>query len=138
MIQRFSRYVEKVFHWSDRVAALRDNRPRPQIPTRTVFQSAVLMFALRLGSLNALEARMRPCGRWGALTGRRALSADSVARIVGAMFSQDLRDLLGQVAHRMRRNKVLDENPWPLRFLALDGHEFFSLHPPLLPSVLPA
>ena len=42
------------------------------------------------------------------------------------MDSEPLRNLLSQANHRLRRNKTLQDNPWALRFVALDGHEFFS------------
>lgn len=135
MIARFCRYAEKIFGLGHLTAGLRDGRTRPQIPTAAIFNSALLMFAMRLGSLNALESQMRPGGRWASLTGRRTLSADSVGRVVGRMSVQDLRGLLGQLLRRMRRNKILQDNPWPLRFVALDAHEFFSLHPALLPPM---
>ena len=34
--------------------------------------------------------------------------------------------MLSGVNHKLRRNKALEDNPWALRFVALDGHEFFS------------
>ncbi|NQU44692.1 hypothetical protein HQ520_15485 [bacterium] len=58
--------------------------------------------------------------------GPRKPSPDSIARIVDSMDSEGLREALSEINHRLRRNKVLDESPWALRFVALDGHEFFS------------
>jgi len=126
MMARFCRYVEKVFHWNALLERLRDSRQKPQIPTRAVFTSVVMLFATRLGSLNALEEQLRVAGRWKSVVGRRLPSADSVGRIVAGIDSECLRDILSQIGHILRRNKVLDENPWSLRFVALDGHEFFS------------
>jgi hypothetical protein len=126
MMARFCRYVEKVFDLSTQLENLLDSRSKPQIPTSAVFLSALMMFVTRLGSVNALEAELRVPKRWDGVVGGRKPSADSIGRIIGLMDPECLRDVLSHINHRLRRNKVLDDNPWALRFLALDGHEFFS------------
>jgi hypothetical protein len=132
MMARFCRYVEKVFDWSAQLESLRDSRSKPQIPTATVFLSALMMSAARLGSVNALEAELRVLKRWDGVVGKRKPSADSVGRIAGLIDPECLRNVLSHINHRLRRNKVLDDNPWPLRFATLDAHEFFSQQTPLL------
>ena len=136
MMSRFSRYVEKVFGWSHRLACLRDSRRKPQIPTGSVFLSATMMFVARLGSLNALETELRVPRRWERIVGKRKPSADTVGRVMSQIDPESLRDILSSILHRLRRNKALDDNPWPLRFVVLDGHEFFSQLQTLLPSML--
>lgn len=126
MMTRFCRYIEKVFDWSARLPLLGDSRVKPQIPTAAIFLGALMMCVTRLRSLNALEGELRVPGRWEKLLGRRKPSADCVGRVVALMDAEQLRDLLSSINHRLRRNKVLEDNPWPLRFMALDGHEFFS------------
>ena len=126
MMERFCRYLDKVFGWSAQLAALRDGRRRPQIPTAAVFMNALMMAATRLASLNALESQLRHGGRWAGVLGRRAISADSLGRVVGLMDSEALCRLLSEVNHRLRRKKMLGDNPWALRVVAFDGHEFFS------------
>jgi len=123
--QRFRRYVEKVFDWSGQITALRDSRKKPQIPNRSIFLGALMMFVTRLGSLNGLEGELRIPRRWDKIIGKRKPSADRVGQVLALMDSGQLRDLLSDVNHTLRRNKALDDNPWPLRFVALDGHEFF-------------
>jgi hypothetical protein len=39
--------------------------------------------------------------------------------------SEQLRSILSGINHQLGRNKVFDKEG-PLRFAALDGHEFFS------------
>lgn len=126
MMARFCRYVEKVFGLNDHVARLRDSRQQPQIETSVIFLSAMMMCVARLRSLNAMESECRVPGRWEKILGSRKPSADTVGRVVALMDSKLLRDMLSEINHRLRRNKALDENPWPLRFVAFDGHEFFS------------
>ena len=126
MMARFSRYVEKVFHFSDRMAGLRDSRPKPQIPVSAVFLSVLMMFVARLRSLNALEGELRVLGRWEKVVGKNKPSADTIGRVMGLVDPECLRDILSDVNHRLRRNKALDDNPWPLRFVIFDAHEFFS------------
>jgi len=126
MMARFCRYLDKVFDWRGRVARLRDGRARPQIPTAAVFLSAFIMCATRLRSLNALQGELRVPRRWEPVVGARKPSADRVGQVVALFDPQELRDMLSGVNHTLRRNKALDDNPWPLRFVAMDGHEFFS------------
>ena len=126
MMARFCRYLEKVFDWSSRLAGLSDSRQRPQIPTAAIFTSAFMMCATRLRSLNALEGELRVPRRWEKIVGPRKPSADRVGQVAALMDPEALRDMLSGVNHTLRRNKALDDNPWALRFVALDGHEFFS------------
>jgi len=42
------------------------------------------------------------------------------------MDRERLRDLLSALHHRLRRNKVLEDNPWAARFVLLSVIFFFS------------
>ena len=126
MMARFCRYLEKVFDWNNLLAVLGDSRKRPQIPTAAIFLGALMMGVTRLRSLNALEGELRVPRRWEKILGARKPSADRVGQVVGLMEPEELRDMLSGVNHKLRRNKALQDNPWALRFVALDGHEFFS------------
>jgi len=137
MMPRFCRYIEKVFGCSRWLAGLSDARPRPQIPASTVFSSALMMFATRRGSLNALEVALRTADRWKHVVGRRRPSADTVSRVMTQIDTECVRDVLSGINHRLKRNKVL-ANHWGLRFVALDGHEFFRRQASPLQSVQPA
>ena len=126
MMARFWRHAQKIFGLSQHAAQLTDSRQQPQIATSVIFLSALLMCVTRQRSLNAMEGECQTPRRWQKILGARMPSADTVGRVVGLMDSERLRDILSDINHRLRRNKALDENPWPLRFVALDGHEFFS------------
>jgi len=126
MMARFCRYIEKVFGWGAQLATLKDLRKKPQIPTGAVFTSIMMMFVTRMGSLHAMEGELRASKRWEKIVGGRKPSADRMGEVAALMDSEPLRDMLSSVHHRLRRNKVLDDYPWPLRTVALDGHEFFS------------
>lgn len=126
MMARFCRYIEKVFHWSERIEMINDSRKKPQIPTRSIFLSAFMMFVNCLGSLNAMESELRVPNRWEKIVGERKPSADTMGRVAELIDPEILRDLLSAINHQLRRNKALDESPWALRFATMDGHEFFS------------
>lgn len=126
MMARFCRYLEKVFDWSTRLAGLGDARTKPQIPTAAIFTSALMMCVTRLNSLNALEGELRAPRRWEKIIGPRKPSADTVGRVVALLDPEALRDMLSGVNHTLRRNKALEDNPWALRCVAFDAHEFFS------------
>lgn len=138
MTRRFACYIEKVFELGRRLAAVRDSRQKPKITTAAVLLCVVLLQATRLASLHAMALQMRNNRRWAALLGRRSISDDSMGRIVNQVQTGDLRQMLRQINLLLRRNKLLTDNPWPLRFVALDGHEFFSLTQSPLPGLPPA
>ena len=57
--------------------------------------------------------------------GARVPSVDSIGRIYELMDSQPLRQILCDIAHRLKRNKALTSHEgWYVA--AVDGHEFFS------------
>jgi hypothetical protein len=126
MMRRFCRYIDKVFDFTASLGTLRDARAQPQIPTSAVWTSAFFMFATRQGSLNAIESELHVPRRLEPLVGSRKPSADSVGRVMGQIETDALRRMLRENNRRLRRKKALEDNPWALRFAAVDGHEFFS------------
>ena len=126
MMSRFCRYIAKVFDFGAALHTLTDSRTQAQISTASVWASAFAMFATRQGSLNAIESELNVPKRLEALVGNRKPSADTIGRAMGKIDSAGLRKMLRDINHRLRRKKALDNNPWALRFAAVDGHEFFS------------
>jgi hypothetical protein len=134
MMARFCVYVEKVFALGSRLAALRDARRKPVIPTAGVFASALTMFATARGSLHGLESDLRVPARLRGLAGSRLPSADTIGRVYAGMDSQPLRQMLRDIAHQLKRNKALSQGgEW--YFAAVDGHEFFREPEALLPAL---
>ena len=125
MFSRFCRYMDKVFDFSGSVSTLRDRRLKPQMPTAPIWLSAFAMFATRRGSLNAIETSLRIPKRLDRLVGPRKPSADTIGRTFCLIDPEPLRAMLCRIDHRLGRNKAL-YNDWPLRIVAVDGHEFFS------------
>ena len=125
MMSRFGRYVEKVFDFGQGVRTLQDTRQKPRIPTAAIWLSAFLMFATRRGSLNAMESELHRSKRLECLLGSQKPSADRMGDVFCLIPSEQLRAMLSGINHRLGRNKVFSKEG-PLRFAALDGHEFFS------------
>jgi hypothetical protein len=83
------------------------------------------MFAMHRGSLNAMESELRVPKQLDDLVGSAKPSADRIGDVFCLIPSEALRTMLSGINHRLGRNKVFDKaGPW--RFVALDGHEFFS------------
>jgi hypothetical protein len=137
VLARFSRYLEKVFDFGTLLATVRDSRRRPQIPAPAIWGSAFAMSVLRSGSLNAIESALRLARRLEKFVGPIKPSADTVGRVAAQIDPQILRAMLCKINHRLGRNKVFVKR-WPLRFAAVDGHEFFSQQAPLLSGLQPA
>jgi hypothetical protein len=137
MMGRFCRYVEKVYDFGERMAQLTDRRKRPRLPTGAIWGSVFFLFAMRQGSLNAMEGQLRWPRRMESIVGLQKPSADRMGEVLGLMDPGQLRAMLSGINHQVGRNKGL-KNGWPLRVGVLDGHEFFSLSEALLPGVLSA
>ena len=125
MMRRFCCYIDKVFDFGDRVRGIHDGRQRPRIPTSAIWMSAFAMFAMHRGSLNAIESELRIPKRLDGLVGSDKPSADRIEDVFCQIPPEQLRAMLSGIHHQLGRNKVFDKaGPW--RFVALDGHEFFS------------
>jgi len=125
MISRFCGYLDKVFNFGDRVREIQDTRQKPRIPTSAIWSSAFFVFAMRRGSLNAIESELRVPKRLDGLVGPHKPSADRIGDVFCLIPPEELRAMLFGINHQLGRNKVFDKaGPW--RFVALDGHEFFS------------
>ena len=124
-MSRFCRYVEKVFDFGQRVKALEDSRQKPRIPTAAIWLSVFFMFAIRRGSLNAIESERYRSKRFDRLMGSQKPSADRMGDVFCLILSGQLRAMLSGINHQLGRNKVFGKEG-PLRFVAMDGHEFFS------------
>ena len=125
MMPRFCRYVGKVFDFGQRVKAIHDTRRKPRIPSAAIWLSAFLMFATRRGSLNAMEWELHRSKRFDRLIGFHKPSADRMGDVFCLIPSEELRAMLLGINHQLGRNKVFGKEG-PLRFVAMDGHEFFS------------
>jgi hypothetical protein len=136
MISRLCRYVDKVFDLSTLVEKLRDTRPQPQISTQTVWYCVFTMFATRRGSLNAWQSAQQLPKRVRNKTGPDPPSPDTIGRVFACLDQEPLREMLKHIHYRLKRNKVLPTEG-PIRFLAVDGHEFFSQPTSELRDLLP-
>lgn len=115
-------YAEKIFGLSEQVrGVVSDRRPAPRIPTSVFTKAGLVMFWVRLGSLNALveSAGSRFWKKW---LGTEMPSADSVGRVYAQVDRETLRQGLRHIYTRLKRNKAL-ETIAGLTVAVLDGHE---------------
>lgn len=111
-----------MLRWEGPLNAVRDSRRQPQIATRVVIWSAVVMFLTRLGSLNALE-QTRPSAFWSRRLGRRLPSADTVGRVAAMADPAGVRAVHHHLYSRLKRMKALQAPSHGLIVAILDGHE---------------
>ena len=115
-------YAEKVFALSQEIAGLRDGRRRPRIATGVVVRSLLAMFLARIGSLHALS-QTRRSRFWQRWLGAALPSADTLGRVPETLEAEALRQILGRLYTRLKRNKALAPTAGGLTALVLDGHE---------------
>jgi len=125
MLRRFFDYADKVFGFSKAMSEITDTRPKPQINTRSVLMSSLIMHLTRLGSLNALDAELRLPKKVESFIGTDKPSVDTIGEVFTKIMPDDLRRWHWSNCHQLKRNKVLDAN-LPLNAIGVDGHEFFS------------
>ncbi len=127
MLRRFSRYVEKVFDFWALAQDLRDTRRGAHLPTLPVWLSGWLMYVFRLNSLNGIEIELRRPVQLNGIVGPRKPSADTIGRTYAHLELGGPREMLAQIARRLKRNKVLGSHRFQdLVCVAFDGHELFA------------
>jgi len=102
-----------------------DSRPKAKIPTEVFPAALFAMFCCRLPSFNELEQHRHKSSwtRW--LGGHCLPSADELAYVSERLEPEGLRQCLGHIYSKLKRNKVLmPQRGWMLA--AVDGHEVFS------------
>lgn len=125
MLRRFFDYADKVFDFSESLSKITDIRSKPQIDTRSVLMSSLIMQLTRRGSLNALDAELRLPKKVERFIGKDKPSVDTIGTVFTKIIPDDLRRLHWGHCYQLKRNKVLDAN-LPLNAIGVDGHEFFS------------
>ena len=122
--RQFETYLDKVFDWSARVAALPEGRQSPRHPWPKVFDSVFLGGAIQIPNLHRLEAECRA----GVLAQRiGALSENTMGYALQRQDPAPVFALGCEVARRLKRNGVLHSD-WARGRLvaAVDGIEICS------------
>lgn len=130
MLKRLWGYSNKVFDLAVLLAGL-SNRGFSQRYNEPLITSVLLVgMLLRIRSLHALvlsiRSNQRTWRKWCA--GSDLPSASTLSRGLGKSDVESLRHISGDIAHRLRRNKVLNtgEHSSGLMVAAVDGHETIS------------
>ena len=122
--RQFEAYLDKVFDWSARVAALPEGRQSPPHPWPKVFDGVFLGAALQIPNVHRMEAE---CQR-GVLRQRIGkLSEDTMGYALQRQDPASVFALGCEVARRLKRNGVL-RSDWARGRLvaAVDGIEICS------------
>ena len=121
---RFEAYLDKVFAWSEQVAALPEGRQSPRHPWKKVWDAIFLGAAVQIPNLHQLEAECR-----GGVLAHRigALSEDTMGYALERQDPAPVFALGCAVARRLKRNGVL-RSAWARGRLvaAVDGIEICS------------
>lgn len=126
IFRRLWAYAQKVYGLERLIGEVQDGRLRPQIPTRAVVLTALMMCLARLGSLHGME-QTRGSLRARAYLGCDLPSADTMGRVFAGLDCDSLRVILRAVYRRQRRNKALGGGRVQERWaLVIDGHECTS------------
>ena len=122
--RQFEAYLDKVFDWSARVAALPEGRQSPRHPGKQVWDAVFLGAAVQIPTVHRLEAECRA----GVLRQRiGALSEDTMGYALERQDPASVFTLGCEVARRLKRNGVLHSDWARGRVVAaVDGIEICS------------
>lgn len=123
----FFSYLNKVFHFREGLASLRDGRRDPQLSPQTVFLSLFYGFVFRLTSFQQLEADLAQphMQRWAEAP--RAFRDDTLRYSLASFELQALEQMLVGINRRLKRNKAFEPGRVQGRVVAaLDGIELLS------------
>jgi len=122
--RQFEAYLDKVFAWSARVAALPEGRQSPRHPWKKVWDALFLGAAVQIPTVHRLEAECRA----GVLAQRiGALSEDTMGYALERQDPAKIFTLGCEVARRLKRNGVLHSDWARGRVVAaVDGIEICS------------
>jgi hypothetical protein len=122
--RQFEAYLDKVFAWSARVAALPEGRQSPRHPWKKVCDAVFLGAAIQIPNVHRLEAECRH----GVLAERiGTLSEDAIGYALQRQDTAPVFALGCEVARRLKRNGVLHSDWARGRVVAaVDGIEICS------------
>lgn len=133
----FAGYLNKVFHFRDALADLRDARQDPAIAPETVFLALFYGFVFRLRSFQELEADLaRPHLRnW--IGAARPFHDDTLRYSLSSFALEPLEQMLVAINRRLKRIKAFDPGRVQGRMVAaLDGIEVLASFSRCCPSCL--
>lgn len=116
-----------MFGLNDLMNLVQDTRLQPRIPAEHCFLSGLMMFVLRLGSLNASEQVFNHSRFWRKVFRGRVPSDSTVGRVMEQIALNGLRQLLWKIYHQAIRRNMLNEcRVGRFWLIAYDGHETIS------------
>lgn len=124
VLKRLIKYCDKMFGLSDKIDCISDTREEPRIPTGVFVRAGLVMFWLRLGSLNALSGSAGSMF-WKEWLGDDLPSATSMGRVYSKIVCDGYREALHHAYTRLKRNKSLP-GIGGIDAAVLDGHESSS------------
>jgi hypothetical protein len=130
ILEKFVRYINKVYEVAKHVHQIRDKRRKRSIKTAVIGYLLIFAFALQVSSFNKMMYLLeKNKSRFRNLLPKntRIPKVDAVREIVKSMYTEDVRAMYDSIIEKTVENKVLRENTINgLRVSAVDGMEMFS------------
>jgi hypothetical protein len=114
-------YGQKIFGLMDLLEGLEDDREKPEIPAHVFPKTLLILWLTRFPSLNALD-QFRAQSSFRRFLRHPMPSGDQLANVTEVFDVPGLRRILGNMYHRVVRNKVLRAIRGH-RLAVVDGHE---------------
>ena len=120
-LNKFYRYIVRVFSFSETVKAMTDSRKNPKVPISTLFRGMFLCVLLRFGSKRSItkKSKRHQIGKF--LPSDVDFCDNTVAHGLEHLGITELEEELTGVPKQLKRNKAFRDTIGGLHIVALDG-----------------
>lgn len=130
-LNKFYRYIQRVFDFSDTVKSMTDSRQNPSVPMTIIFRSMFLCVLLRWGSKRSITKESKRHQVDKLLRSDLSCCDNTVGHGLEHIGYEALEEELTRVPKQLKRNKAFRDTIGGLHIVALDGTETFrstSIH----------
>lgn len=130
-LNKFYRYIVRVFSFSETVKAMTDSRKNPKVPTSTIFRAFFLCVLLRFGSKRSITKKSKRHQMHKFLRSDVSFCDNTVGHSLEHIGIEPLEEELTRAPKQLKRNKAFRDTIGGLHIVALDGTEFYrstSIH----------
>lgn len=124
-LNRFYRYIVRVFDFSTTVKAMTDSRLNPKVPIAIIFRAFFLCLLLRFGSKRSITKESKGHQMRKFLRSSVSFCDNTVGHGLEHIGIAPLEEELTRAPKQLKRNKAFRDTIGGLHIVALDGTETF-------------
>ena len=123
-LNKFYRYIVRVFDFGDTVKAMTDSRKNPKVDS-TLFRGFFLCVLLRFGSKRSITKESKGCQVRKFLRSNVSFCDNTLSHGLEHIGIDGLEEQLTHAPKKLKRNKAFRDTIGGLHVVAIDGTEFY-------------